>query len=89
MKAFTVSVGVSDLSASARQLAGVVHAAAERVGGRDIVVEASDDTAELELAFVVDAADEEAARDAGHAVVGAVEADSFARSVGVFTSWLR
>jgi hypothetical protein len=81
----SVTVTASELPKTASSLANAVHAAASRCGGRQISVVTSADEATLTVDFLVDAADDDAARDVGRSVLGAVESESFVWSVTVLT----
>jgi len=84
---FHVTVEATDLSTSARDLVGRVQALVEAVGGSSVDVVASEDDTRIAVNFGVVAADDDEARDRGHAVLDGLDVDSGAWSVGVFRSF--
>lgn len=77
-----VSVWIGDLAKIPDRVASAA-AVAEDKGGRDVVVAESEDGTELTIGFVLQHVSEEEAREVGHAVLDAVDADDFVWTVTV------
>jgi hypothetical protein len=80
-----VSVWIGDLAKIPAQVASAASAAEER-GGRDFVVTESEDGSELTIGFVLQDVSEDVAREIGHAVLDAIDADDYVWTLSVLES---